>query len=106
MNIYVYCVNMCYISILTFNRIVVIPRTISITLGKHQQHFIESLVKSGHYTSISEIIRDTLPKMEESQGSEWLLSQLIEGEKGEAKAWDDEALIAHIKKEAKNSANL
>ncbi len=82
------------------------PRTTGITLGEHQQYFIESLVKSGRYTSTSEIVRDALRKMEESQGSQWLLSQLIEGEKGEAKAWDDEALLAHIKKEAKKSVNL
>lgn len=82
------------------------PRTTSITLGKHQQYFIESLVKSGRYTSTSEIIRDALRKMEESQGSEWLLSQLIEGEKGEAKAWKDEDLLSHVKKEAIKRANL
>ncbi|RKZ96099.1 MAG: type II toxin-antitoxin system ParD family antitoxin [Gammaproteobacteria bacterium] len=82
------------------------PRTTSITLGEHQQQFIESLVKSGRYTSTSEIVRDALRKLEESQGPEWLLSQLIEGEKGEAKAWDDEALMAHVKKEAKKRARL
>ncbi len=82
------------------------PRTTSITLGEHQQLFIESLVKSGRYTSTSEIIRDALRKMEASQGSEWLLCQLIEGEKGEAKAWDDEGLLSHVKKEARKRANL
>ena len=82
------------------------PRTTSITLGEHQQHFIESLVKSGRYTSTSEIVRDALRKLEESQGPEWLLSQLIEGEKGEAKAWDDETLMAHVKKAAKKRAKL
>ncbi len=86
--------------------IVIMPRTTSITLGEHQQQFIESLVKSGRYTSTSEIVRDALRKLEESQGPEWLLSQLIEGEKGEAKAWDDEALMAHVKKEAKKRARL
>jgi len=34
------------------------------------------------------------------------VSRFVEGEKGEAKAWDDEALIAHIKKEAKKRGNL
>ena len=76
------------------------PRTTSITLGKHQQKFIEALVQSGRYTSASEIVRDALRKLEESQGSEWLLGQLIEGEKGEAKAWNDEDLMAHVKQEA------
>jgi len=91
---------------MNFMEIVIMPRTTSITLGEHQQQFIESLVKSGRYTSTSEIVRDALRKLEESQGPEWLLSQLIEGEKGEAKAWDDEALMAHVKKEAKKRARL
>ena len=82
------------------------PRTTSITLGKHQQKFIEALVQSGRYTSVSEIVRDALRKLEESQGSEWLLGQLIEGEKGEAKAWDDEALMAHVKQEATKRGKL
>ena len=76
------------------------PRTTSVTLGKQQQQFIDSLVKSGRYTSTSEVVRDALRKLEESQGPEWLLSQLIEGEKGEAKAWNDEELKSHIKQEA------
>jgi antitoxin ParD1/3/4 len=82
------------------------PRTTSITLGAHQHRFIESLVRSGRYTSTSEIVRDALRKLEESQGPEWLLSQLIEGEKGEAKAWDDKALLALVKKEAVKRGNL
>ncbi len=82
------------------------PRTTSITLGSHQQKFIESLVQSGRYTSASEIIRDALRKLEESQGSEWLLGLLIEGEKGEAKAWDDDALMTHIKEGATRRGNL
>ncbi len=82
------------------------PRTTSITLGKHQQKFIEALVQSGRYTSASEIVRDALRKLEESQGSEWLLGQLIEGEKGEAKAWNDEALMAHVKQEATKRGKL
>ncbi len=82
------------------------PRTTSITLGKHQRQFIESLVQSGRYTSTSEIVRDALRKLEESQGPEWLLNQLIEGEKGEAKAWDDEALLAHVKRKAAKRDNL
>ena len=81
-------------------------RTTSVTLGSHQQQFIESLVQSGRYTSTSEIVRDALRKLEESQGPEWLLSQLIEGEKGEAKAWDDDALISYVKKEAIKRGNL
>jgi len=82
------------------------PRTTSITLGTHQHRFIESLVRSGRYTSTSEIVRDALRKLEESEGPEWLLSQLIEGEKGEARAWDDEDLLAHVKKEAARRGNL
>lgn len=82
------------------------PRTTSVTLGNHQQNFIDSLVKSGRYASASEVIRDALRKLEESQGPEWLLSQLIEGEKGNAKEWDDTELLAHVRKEAAKRANL
>lgn len=82
------------------------PRTTSITLGDHQQRFIASLVQSGHYTSTSEIIRDALRKFEESQRPQWLLSQLIEGEQGEAKAWNDEELMQHIKQETVKRGNL
>ena len=75
------------------------PRTTSITLGAHQQKFIESLVKRGLYTSTSEIVRDALRRLEESQGPIWLLEQLDEGEKGETRSWDDSDLIAHVKQQ-------
>lgn len=81
-------------------------RMTSITLGTHQQQFVEALVQSGRYTSTSEIVRDALRKLEELQGPEWLLSQLIEGEKGEAKAWDDDVLLTHVKGKAKKRSNL
>ncbi|MCF6263705.1 MAG: type II toxin-antitoxin system ParD family antitoxin [Xanthomonadales bacterium] len=81
-------------------------RTTSITLGSHQQQFIKSLVESGRYTSTSEIVRDALRKLEESQGPEWLLSQLIEGEKGVAEAWGNDDLLGHIKREATKRGNL
>jgi antitoxin ParD1/3/4 len=97
---------MCYQNLHSPWSKLTMPRTTSITLGKHQHQFIESLVRSGRYTSTSEIVRDALRKLEESQGPEWLLSQLIEGEKGQAKAWDDEALLVHIKKEAATRGNL
>ena len=82
------------------------PRTTSITLGEHQQKFVETLVQSGRYTSTSEVVRDALRKLEETQNTDWLLNQLIEGEKGEAKAWDDQELLKHIKKEALKRAKL
>lgn len=82
------------------------PRTTSITLGSHQHKFIESLVQSGRYTSTSEIIRDALRKLEDSQGPDWLLSQLIEGEQGEAIAWDDEELKSFVRKEAMARAKI
>ena len=57
------------------------PRTTSITLGSHQQQFIDALVQSGRYTSTSEVIRDALRKLEEAQGPEWLWHNSLEGEK-------------------------
>ena len=104
------CVNICYYVLiditLEFWEQVLMQRTTSITLGSHQQQFIESLVKSGRYTSTSEIVRDALRKLEDSQGPEWLLSQLIEGEKGEAEAWVDDELLSYVKKEATKRGNL
>ncbi len=47
-----------------------------------------------------------LRRLEETQAPEWLLNQLIEGEKGEAKAWGDEALISHIKETASRCGDL
>ena len=82
------------------------PRTTSITLGEHQQKFIESLVQTGRYTSTSEVVRDALRKLEEAQSADWLLNQLIEGEKSESRKWDDQELLAHIKKEAMKRAKL
>lgn len=82
------------------------PRTTSITLGSHQQQFIDALVQSGRYTSTSEVIRDALRKLEEAQGPEWLLAQLLEGEKGAAREWNDQDLVKHIKQEAKTRGYL
>jgi len=55
---------------------------------------------------VGEVVRDALRRLEESTGPEWLLEQLIEGEQGEAKAWDDEALMDHVKQEAIRRGNL
>ncbi len=82
------------------------PRTTSITLGAHQQRFIDSLLKRGVYTSTSEIVRDALRRLEESQGPAWLLDQLAEGEKGEARSWDDADLMAHVKEQAAQRGKL
>jgi antitoxin ParD1/3/4 len=81
-------------------------RTTSITLGEHQQKFVETLVQSGRYTTTSEVVRDALRKLEETQSADWLLNQLIEGEKGESRTWDDQELLSHIKKEAMKRAKL
>ena len=81
-------------------------RTTSVTLGERQQNFIESLIKSGRYASTSEVVREALQRLEDEEGSEWLLSQLIEGEQGEAKVWDEDALMAHVKQEAAKRGNI
>ncbi|HED34417.1 MAG TPA: type II toxin-antitoxin system ParD family antitoxin [Gammaproteobacteria bacterium] len=83
-----------------------VARTTRITLDDYQQKFIETLMQSGRYTSVSEVVRDALRRLEESVGPEWLFEQLIEGEQGEAKAWNDEALMDRVKQEAMRRGNL
>ena len=82
------------------------PRTTSVTLGEEQQRFIETLVRSGRYASASEVIREALRGLEDAQGSEWLLRQLLVGERGEAKEWQDQELKDHVRAEARRRGCL
>lgn len=42
-------------------------RTVTVSLGKHYEDFIQSSIKSGRYNNTSEVIRAALRKMEEDE---------------------------------------
>ena len=42
-------------------------RTVTVSLGKHYEEFIQSNIKSGRYNNTSEVIRAALRKMEEDE---------------------------------------
>ena len=42
-------------------------RTQTVSLGEHWNNLIESLLKSGRYTTVSEIMRDYLKKKKQTQ---------------------------------------
>lgn len=74
------------------------PRTTSVTLGEHQQKYIASLINSGRYTSISEVIRDALRKMESAEIETRQTEKLDAPEKTPSKAWTEEAWLEHMRK--------
>ena len=78
-------------------------RTQTVSLGEHWNNLIESLLKSGRYASISEIMRDSLRLLEEKEANSKLQSlrnALIEGEEsGDAGELSIELLRQEAKKE-------
>lgn len=69
----------------------------SYTLGDHYEAFIRELVKSGRYSSASEVVRDALRLMEEREAArdielEALRLEIAEGLKGPFEPWDPEAI--------------
>ncbi len=81
-------------------------RTQTVSLGEHWNSLIESLLKSGRYASVSEIMRDSLRLLEEREANSQLQSlrmALLEGEEsGDA----GELNVAAIRLEAKREAGL
>lgn len=81
-------------------------RTQTVSLGEHWNNFIESLLKSGRYASVSEIMRDSLRLLEEREANSTLQSlrtALIEGEEsGDA----GELNLETIRQEARKEAGL
>ncbi|MGD0958285.1 MAG: type II toxin-antitoxin system ParD family antitoxin [Methylomonas sp.] len=79
-------------------------RTQTVSLGEHWNDLIESLLKSGRYASVSEIIRDALRLLEERESNsklQALRTALIEGEQsGDAGELDMESIRLAAKKEA------
>jgi antitoxin ParD1/3/4 len=78
----------------------------TISLGEHWNQLIDSLLKSGRYSSVSEIMHDSLrllEKREEISKLQSLRSALIEGEEsGDA----GELNMEKIRQEARKEAGL
>ncbi len=79
-------------------------RTQTVSLGEHWNSLIESLIKSGRYASVSEIMRDSLRLLEERDANsklQILRTALIEGEEsGDAGELHMETIRLAAKKEA------
>lgn len=79
-------------------------RTQTITLGEHWNEFVASLIESGRYGSVSEVMRDSLRLLEEREAAsrlETLRQALIEGENsGPAAPLDMEAIKRRARQEA------
>jgi antitoxin ParD1/3/4 len=79
-------------------------RTQTVSLGEHWNGLIESLIKSGRYVSVSEIMRDSLRLLEEREANtklQFLRTALIEGEEsGDAGELHMESIRLEAKKEA------
>lgn len=79
-------------------------RTQTVTLGDHWNDFVASLVESGRYASVSEVLRDSLRLLEEQEAVSRLKAlrqALIEGENsGPAGPLDMEAIKRRARREA------
>jgi antitoxin ParD1/3/4 len=79
-------------------------RTQTVSLGEHWNNLIESLLNSGRYASVSEIMRDSLRLLEEREANSklhFLRTALIDGEEsGDAGELNMETLRLEAKKEA------
>ena len=79
-------------------------RTQTITLGDHWSEFVSGLVESGRYTTVSEVVRDSLRLLQEREAAsslEVLRQALIEGENsGPGRTLDMEAIKRRAHQEA------
>ena len=48
-------------------KVKIMARTVTVSLGKHYEEFIQANIKSGRYNNTSEVIRAALRKMEEDE---------------------------------------
>jgi antitoxin ParD1/3/4 len=82
-------------------------RTQTVTLGDHWNDFVASLVESGRYASVSEVLRESLRLLEEQEAAsklEALRQALIEGEEsGPAGPLDMDAINRRARQEAGTS---
>lgn len=80
------------------------PSTQTITLGSHWSDFVSSLVESGRYASVSEVVRESLRLLQEREAAstlETLRQALIDGENSTpAGQLDIEAIKQRARREA------
>ncbi len=81
-------------------------RTQTVNLGEHWNNLIESLLKSGRYASVSEIMRDSLRLLEEKEANYKLQSLRNALIKGEESGDAGELSIELIRQEAKKEVGL
>jgi antitoxin ParD1/3/4 len=75
----------------------------SYSIGKHFEEFIESLIKSGRYSTASEIIRDGLRLIEEREQDrdaklQWLRAAIQEGLDSPSEEVDIKEWIEDVKR--------
>ena len=81
-------------------------RTQTVTLGDHWNDFVTNLVESGRYSSISEVVRESLRLLEEREAAsklEILRQALIDGEQSGSAG---KLNMDEIKRKAKQKAGL
>ncbi len=72
----------------------------SITLGEHFDDFISGQIKSGRYSSVSEVIRSALRLLETQETKMNTLRQLlVEGEESGIADYDLDSLIGELDSE-------
>ncbi|MGB0848079.1 MAG: type II toxin-antitoxin system ParD family antitoxin [Thiolinea sp.] len=81
------------------------PRNTSITLGKHFESFVDNQVNTGHYHSVSEVIRAGLRLLEERELKiQNLRGAIIAGEQsGKPVPFDPGAFKQEMRDELKDS---
>jgi len=85
-------------------KLIIMSKNTSISLGNHFEDFASRIIKSGRFSSMSEVIRAGLRLLEEEETKKILLrNALIEGEEsGFVKDFDPEILLTNLQKKHKN----
>ena len=80
-------------------KVKIMARTVTVSLGKHYEEFIQANIKSGRYNNTSEVIRAALRKMEEDEAKIAAFCSAID--EGDASAdvvnFDPEEFIKEMK---------
>ena len=72
----------------------------NVSVGKHWEEFIDSLVKQGRYASATEVMREGLRLVEEREAKLKALRETIEASLAEGGEHSDEEVAAYLDKRA------